>query len=122
MTDIRTQAVHAGERPDPVTGAIATGIAQTTAFAYGTLDHGAALFSQEADGWTYSRWGNPTTAALQAKLAALEGGEAAAVFGAGTAATSALVRRPCGRYHSTIELHMPKIKRTTTAASRAESN
>ena len=91
MTDIRTQAVHAGERPDPVTGAIATGIAQTTAFAYGTLDHGAALFSQEADGWTYSRWGNPTTAALQAKLAALEGGEAAAVFGAGTAATSALV-------------------------------
>lgn len=91
MTHIRTQAVHAGQKPDPVTGAIATGIAQTTAFAYGTLEHGAALFAHEAKGWTYSRSGNPTTAALEAKLAALEGGEAAVVFGTGMAAVSAVV-------------------------------
>lgn len=91
MTHIRTQAVHAGQRPDPTTGAIATGIAQTTAFAFGTMERGADLFSGAQSGWTYSRSGNPTTAALEAKLAALEEGEAAVTFGTGMAALSAIV-------------------------------
>lgn len=91
MTHIRTQAVHAGQSPDPSTGAIATGIAQTTAFAFGTMARGADLFSGEQTGWTYSRSGNPTLAALEAKLAALEGGEAAVTFGTGMAALSAVV-------------------------------
>jgi len=91
MAHIRTRAVHAGQAPDPSTGAIATGIAQTTAFAYGTLERGAALFAGEAQGWRYSRFANPTTAALEAKLADLEGGEAAVAFGSGMAAVSALV-------------------------------
>ncbi len=91
MSHLRTRAVHAGQQPDPTTGAIATGIAQTTAFAYGTLEHGAALFAGEAPGWRYSRFANPTTAALEAKLADLEGGEAAVAFGSGMAAVSALV-------------------------------
>lgn len=91
MTHIRTQAVHAGQAPDPMTGAVATGIAQTTAFAFGTMERGADLFSGAQTGWTYSRTGNPTTAALEAKLAALEGGEAAVTFGTGMAALSAIV-------------------------------
>ena len=91
MTHIRTQAVHAGHQVDPVTGAIATGIAQTSAFAYGTLERGETLFANPAEGYTYSRFSNPTTAALQAKVAALEGAEAACVFASGMAATSALV-------------------------------
>ncbi len=91
VTHIRTQAVHAGQTPDPATGAIATGIAQTTAFAFGSMARGANLFSGVEAGWTYSRSGNPTLAALEAKLAALEGGEAAATFGTGMAALSAIV-------------------------------
>lgn len=91
MTHIRTQAVHAGHQADAVTGAIATGIAQTSAFAYGTLDRGEALFANPAEGYTYSRFSNPTTAALQVKIAALEGADAACVFASGMAATSALV-------------------------------
>lgn len=91
MTHIRTRAVHAGQTPDAVTGAIATGIAQTTAFAYGTLQRGAALFTGEREGWRYSRFGNPTTAALEAKLADLEGGESAVAFSSGMAAVSAIV-------------------------------
>lgn len=87
---IRTRAVHAGQEPDRLTGALATGIAQTTAFSYGTLDRGAALFSGEATGWRYSRFGNPTVDALEKKLADLEGGEAAVAFGSGMAAISAL--------------------------------
>ena len=91
MTHIRTQAVRAGQSPDPHTGAIATGIAQTTAFAFGSMARGADLFSGEQTGWTYSRSGNPTLAALEAKLAILEGGQAAASFGTGMAALSAVV-------------------------------
>jgi len=91
VTHLRTQAVHAGQPPDPATGAIATGIAQTTAFAFGSMARGADLFSGAQAGWTYSRSGNPTLAALEAKLAALEGGEAAVTFGTGMAALSAVV-------------------------------
>jgi methionine-gamma-lyase len=74
---IRTQAVHAGQRPDPVTCAIATGIAQTTSFACETLETGADLFSGAVAGWTYGRSGNPTVAAFEQKLAVLERGEVA---------------------------------------------
>ncbi|MHB1249139.1 MAG: PLP-dependent transferase, partial [Polaromonas sp.] len=64
MTHLRTRAVHAGQHPDPATGAIATPISQTTAFGYGTLEHGAAIFAGEAPGYRYSRFANPTVAAL----------------------------------------------------------
>ena len=84
----RTLAIHAGQVPDPVTGAIATPIVQTTAFAYGTLDRGAALFTGEAQGWCYSRFANPTTAALERKIAELEGGDASVAFGSGMGAVS----------------------------------
>ena len=91
MTHIRTQAVHAGSTIDPLTGAIATGIAQTTAFAYDTLERGEWLFANPNEGYTYSRFSNPTVAALQTKVAALEGAENACAFATGMAATSALV-------------------------------
>ncbi|MDP2769788.1 MAG: PLP-dependent transferase, partial [Giesbergeria sp.] len=73
MTHLRTRAVHAGQHPDPTTGAIATPISQTTAFGYGTLEQGAAIFAGEAPGYRYSRFGNPTVAVLEAKMADLEG-------------------------------------------------
>ena len=91
MTHFRTRAVHAGQHPEPGTGAIATPISQTTAFGYGTLEHGAAIFAGEASGYRYSRFANPTVAALEAKMADLEGGQAAVAFSSGTAATSSML-------------------------------
>ncbi|MEN9437310.1 MAG: hypothetical protein RIR09_1965 [Pseudomonadota bacterium] len=91
MTHLRTRAVHAGQHPDPSSGAIATPITQTTAFAYGTLEHGAAIFAGEATGYRYSRFANPTVAALEAKVADLEGAPSAVAFASGTAATSSVL-------------------------------
>lgn len=91
MTHLRTRAVHAGQHPDPGTGAIATPISQTTAFGYGTLEQGAAIFAGEAPGYRYSRFANPTVAALEAKMADLEGAQAAVAFASGTAATSSVL-------------------------------
>lgn len=91
MTHLRTRAVHAGQKPDPVSGAIATPITQTSAFAYGTLDNGAAIFAGEAEGYRYSRFANPTVKSLEDKIADLEGAEAAVAFSSGTAAVSSTV-------------------------------
>ncbi|NMM84673.1 methionine gamma-lyase [Rhodococcus sp. SRB_17] len=91
MTHLRTRAVHAGQHPDPHSGAITTPITQSTAFDYGTLAQGAALFAGTAEGYRYSRFGNPTVAALEAKVADLEGAPAAVAFASGTAATSAVL-------------------------------
>lgn len=91
MNHFRTRAVHAGQHPDPSTGALATPIHQTTAFGYGTLEHGAAIFAGEVPGYRYSRFANPTVAALEAKMADLEGAPAAVAFGSGTAATSSVL-------------------------------
>ncbi len=91
MTHLRTRAVHAGQSPDATSGAIATPITQSTAFAYGSLARGAAIFAGEADGFRYGRYGNPTVAALEAKMADLEEAEAAVAFASGTAATAAVV-------------------------------
>ena len=91
MNHLRTRAVHAGQPSDPRTGAITTPITQSTAFNYGTLAQGAALFAGTAEGYRYSRFGNPTVAALEAKVADLEGAPAAVAFSSGTAATSAVL-------------------------------
>lgn len=91
MTHLRTRAVHAGQRPDPATGAIATPISQTTAFGYGTLEQGAAIFAGATPGYRYSRFANPTVAALEAKMADLEGAQSAVAFSSGTAATSSVL-------------------------------
>lgn len=91
MTHLRTRAVHAGQRLDPSTGAIATPISQTTAFGLGTLAQGAAIFAGDAPGYRYSRFANPTVAALEAKMADLEGAESAVAFSSGTAAASSVL-------------------------------
>jgi len=72
-----TLAIHAGTQPDPATGARITPIYQTTAFVFDDVDHAASLFGLQAFGNIYTRITNPTTAVLEGKLAALEGGTAA---------------------------------------------
>ena len=91
MTHLRTRAVHSGQFPDPVTGAISTPINQTTAFGYGTLEHGAAIFAGTAPGFRYSRFANPTVQSLELKMADLEGAQSAVAFTSGTAATTSVL-------------------------------
>ncbi len=91
MPKLRTLAVHAGQRPDPATGALAQPIFQTSTFVYGDFERGRRLFSGEEEGYLYTRIQNPTTRAFEEKLAALEGGEDAVAFTSGMAAIAALV-------------------------------
>lgn len=86
-----TLAVHAGQHPDPVTGSLTTPIYQTSTFVFPSAAEGAARFAGESDGYIYTRLGNPTTRALEEKMAALEGGEMALAFGSGMAAISSVI-------------------------------
>lgn len=81
-----TLAIHAGAQPDPATGARATPIYQTTAFVFDDVDHAASLFGLQAFGNIYTRITNPTTAVLEERVAALEGGTAALAVASGHAA------------------------------------
>jgi len=81
-----TLAVHAGAQPDPTTGARATPIYQTTSFVFNDADHAASLFGLQAFGNIYTRITNPTTAVLEERVAALEGGTAAVAVASGHAA------------------------------------
>jgi O-acetylhomoserine (thiol)-lyase len=81
-----TLSLHAGQRPDPVTGARAVPIYQTTSYVFRDSDHAAALFNLEEPGYIYSRIANPTVAVLEERLAALEGGVGAICTASGQAA------------------------------------
>ncbi len=81
-----TLAVHAGAKPDPTTGARVTPIYQTTAFVFDDVDHAASLFGLQAFGNIYTRITNPTTAVLEERVAALEGGTAAVAVASGHSA------------------------------------
>jgi O-acetylhomoserine (thiol)-lyase len=81
-----TVAVHGGYETDPTTRAVAVPIYQTVAYEFDSADHGAALFNLEVGGYRYSRISNPTTAVLERRLAALEGGSEALAVSCGQAA------------------------------------
>lgn len=81
-----TLQIHAGSRPDPATGARQTPIYQTTAYVFRDADHAAALFNLQEVGYIYSRLTNPTVAALQERVATLEGGVGAICCSSGHAA------------------------------------
>jgi cystathionine gamma-lyase len=78
----RTDQIHAGVVPDPLTGAIITPIYQSTTFVQDSVDE------YMAKGFSYTRAGNPTVAAFERRMAALEGGTGATAYGSGMA-------RPC---------------------------
>ncbi len=81
--DFKTREVHAGVRPDPVTGAILTPIYQSTTYVQESVN------KYMEKGYSYSRSGNPTVTALEDRITALEGGAGSACFATGMAATSA---------------------------------
>ncbi len=133
-------SVHAGEAPDPETGALATPIVLASAFAFDDAEHAAAAFRGEASrrsghgpAYIYGRWANPTVEALEAKLAALEGAEAACGSASGMAAvTGALlsvcesgahVVAPAAMYGESARLlreRLPKLGITTTFVDATE--
>ena len=81
-----TLSLHAGQRPDPVHGARAVPIYQTTSYVFDDTDQAAALFNLERAGHLYSRISNPTVAVLEERIAALEGGVGAVCTASGQAA------------------------------------
>jgi len=81
-----TLALHAGQVPDPQTGARAVPIYQTTSYVFRDTDQAAGLFNLERAGHIYSRISNPTVAVLEERIAALEGGVAAVATASGQAA------------------------------------
>jgi len=81
-----TIAVHGGYEPEAAHRAVAVPIYQTVAYAFDSAEHGAALFNLEVEGHRYSRISNPTTAVLEERVAALEGGIGALCVGSGQAA------------------------------------
>ncbi len=83
QADFKTREVHAGVRPDPVTGAILTPIYQSTTYVQESVDQ------YLEKGYSYSRSGNPTVTALEDRITALEGGVGSACFATGMSATSA---------------------------------
>ena len=83
---LATQAVHAGQSPDPTTGARAVPIYQTTSYLFQDADHAGRLFALKEFGNIYTRIMNPTTDVFEKRVAALEGGAAALATASGQAA------------------------------------
>jgi len=81
-----TLQLHAGQEPDPTTGARAVPIYQTTSYVFKNSDHGANLFALKEFGNIYTRIMNPTTDVFEQRIAALEGGTAAVAVASGQAA------------------------------------
>src|SRR4026209_688507 len=81
-----TLALHAGQRPDPATGARAVPIYQTTSYVFEDTEHAANLLNLQRFGNIYTRIMNPTTAVFEERMAALEGGVGALAVASGQAA------------------------------------
>jgi O-acetylhomoserine (thiol)-lyase len=82
-----TQALHAGYRADPTTGAVAVPIYQTTSYQFDSAEHAASLFALSEMGNIYTRIMNPTTDVLEKRLTAMEGGAAAVALASGQSAS-----------------------------------
>src|SRR5260221_8468270 len=86
--NLSTLALHAGQVPDPTTGARAVPIYQTTSFVFKDTEHAANLFALKEFGNIYTRIMNPTTDVFEQRVAAIEGGVGALALASGQAATS----------------------------------
>jgi O-acetylhomoserine (thiol)-lyase len=122
-----TLSLHAGQRPDPSTGARAVPIYATTSYTFDDTDEASALFNLEAPGHIYSRISNPTVAVLEERLAALDGGVGAVCTASGTAALHLAVATLCsagdhivssrnlyGGSYNAMKLTFPRFGITTT--------
>jgi methionine-gamma-lyase len=131
-----TTIIHAGQSPDPTTGALCTPIYQTSTFVFENAEQGAARFALEENGYIYTRLGNPTQHALEVKMAALENAEAALAVASGMTAIASAFWMLCshgdhiiaadtlyGCTHALLSHSMPKfgIEVTFVDASNLEN-
>ena len=113
-----TLSIHAGARPDPTTGARITPIYQTTAFVFDDVDHAASLFGLQAFGNLNPRITNPPTAALEERVAALEGAPAALAVASGHAAQALVfhtLMQPGDEFVASTKLYGGSINQFTHA-------
>ena len=106
MYAFETLAVHAGEEPDPESGALRTPLHMAASFklpGFGPELFDALLLESDSPPHAYTRWSNPTLRALEERLAALEGAEAALALATGMAAVSALALTFLGQDNSDYE-------------------
>ncbi|TDJ24606.1 MAG: O-acetylhomoserine aminocarboxypropyltransferase [Gammaproteobacteria bacterium] len=126
-TGFDTLSLHAGQRPDPTTGARATPIYQSASFVFPDSDFAAGLFNIERAGHVYSRLSNPTNAVLEERIAALEGGVGGIATSSGQAAMHLAVVTLCsagdhlvssrslyGGTHNLLEYTLPRFGIETT--------
>lgn len=97
-----TLALHAGAGPDPATGARAVPLHLSTSFVFDSPEHAASLFNLERSGHVYSRISNPTTAVLEERVAALEGGVGAVATASGQAALFLAIVTLAGAGHHVV--------------------
>ncbi len=90
-TGMRTRAVHAGEGPDPATGASAPNLVMSSTYVTQQAKGFSAHDLDDESGYLYTRWSNPTVSQLEQKLCALEGAEACLCSGSGMASASGLL-------------------------------
>ncbi len=90
-----TLAIHAGAAPDPATGARTQPIHPSNGYVFDDLDHGSDLFALEKVGYAYGRSANPTVAAFERRIAALEGGKSAIACASGQSALLAILTALC---------------------------
>ena len=124
---LETLPLHAGQEPDPTTGARAVPIYQTTSYSFESVDQAAALFNLEQPGHLYSRISNPTVAVLEERLAALENGSGTVATASGQAALFLAIatltgagghivasRNIYGGSHQMLNVTLPRFGITTT--------
>lgn len=97
-----TLALHAGAAPDPSTGARAVPLHLSTSFVFESAEHAAGLFNMERSGHVYSRLSNPTTAVLEERIAALDGGVGAIATASGQAALHLAIATLAGAGHHVV--------------------
>ncbi|MDA8346196.1 MAG: O-acetylhomoserine aminocarboxypropyltransferase/cysteine synthase [Thermaerobacter sp.] len=97
-----TLSVHAGQSPDPTTGAVGVPLHRTTAYAFRDTAHAARLFALEEVGNIYTRIMNPTTGAFEERIAALEGGVGALAASSGQAAITMALLNICQQGQSVV--------------------
>ena len=99
---LETQVIHSGYQPDPTTKAVAVPIYQTTSYAFDDTQHGADLFDLKVQGNIYTRIMNPTTAVLEERVAAMEGGIGALALASGMSAITYTIQSNVT--HGTLKL------------------
>jgi O-acetylhomoserine (thiol)-lyase len=130
---IETLCLHAGQIPDPATGARAAPIYQTTSFVFDSAEHAASLFNLQTFGNVYSRISNPTVAVFEERMAAIEGGRSAVAAATGQAAEVTAILTLCsagdhivsastlyGGTHTLLHVNLRKLGIETTFVDPSE--